>query len=59
MLYILPVNVDVPLLSPPMYILKSESEPKKFDAGFPNLATNAGMFKPISTTSPGSANRGE
>ena len=59
MLYILPVKVDNPLLSPPTYILKSDKDPKKSDAGLPNLETNAGIFNPISTSSPGSATAGE
>ena len=58
-LYILPVKVDRPFLSPPTYILRSDKDPKKSDAGFPNLETNAGMFRPTSTNSPGSATKGE
>jgi hypothetical protein len=45
-------------LSPPTYILRSDKDPKKSDAGFPNLETNAGMFIPTSTSSPGSPTSG-
>ena len=44
---------------PPTYILKSDKDPKKSAAGFPNLEINAGMFSPISINSNGSAIVGE